>query len=333
MNIKYLFELGGENTELGKYEALELLKTENYAPKLIFDNGNIIVIEVSDEIKVRVVQRLAMTKRLSKIVFYDKEEELDISLKKIDEIDIGDCSFAIRSLHKENQPENILAKKLGQKIPSKNNINLSQPEVKILYYKDKMNIISIWDKNKETYYKRCLEHHIKHRPFFSPISIHPRIARSMVNFSNSTVKNKIIDPFCGTGGILIEIANMKIAGIGIDILDKMVESSIGNLNHYNLEAEIVQGDIQKIQDYDIDAIVTDPPYGISTTTKGEGIEELMFRSLSLFDKKLKVGQRLVMAISKPELIQNKNFKILYQFKWYIHKSLTRNIIVMEKINT
>ena len=113
----------------------------------------------------------------------------------------------------------------------------------------------------------------------------------------------------------------------------MIEASIGNLKHYNLEAEIVQGDIQKIQDYDIDAIVTDPPYGISTTTKGEGIEELMLRSLSLFDKKLKVGQRLVMAISKPELIQNKNFKILYQFKWYIHKSLTRNIIVMEKINT
>ena len=333
MKIKYLFELGGENTELGKYEALELLRTENYAPEIILDNKNIVVIEVSNEIKVRVVQRLAMTKRLSRIIFYHKEEELDISLKKIDEIDIGDCSFAIRSLNKNKQPERILAKRLGEKVSLRNDINLSQPDVKILYYKDKMSIISIWDKNKETYYKKCLEHHIKHRPFFSPISIHPRIARSMVNFSNCSVKNKIIDPFCGTGGILIEIANMKIAGIGIDILDKMIESSIGNLNHYNLEAEIVQGDIQKIQDYDIDAIVTDPPYGISTTTKGEGIEELMFRSLSLFDKKLKVGQRLVMAISKPELIQNENFKILYQFKWYIHKSLTRNIIVMEKINT
>ena len=71
MEIKYLFELGGENTELGKYEALEVLKTENYAPKLIFDNVNIIAIEVSDEIEVRVVQRLAMTKRLSKIIFYE----------------------------------------------------------------------------------------------------------------------------------------------------------------------------------------------------------------------------------------------------------------------
>ena len=49
--MKYLFELGGENTELGKYEALELLKTEDYMPRLIFDNGNLVVIEVSDQIK------------------------------------------------------------------------------------------------------------------------------------------------------------------------------------------------------------------------------------------------------------------------------------------
>ena len=113
----------------------------------------------------------------------------------------------------------------------------------------------------------------------------------------------------------------------------MVEYAVGNLKHYGLSAKIIQGDIQKIKDYNIDAIVTDPPYGISTTTKGEGVEELMLRSLSLFSKKLKSGQRLVIAVSKPELVNNNNFKVLYQFEWYIHKSLTRNIMVMEKINT
>jgi tRNA (guanine10-N2)-dimethyltransferase len=327
---RYLFELGGENTELGKYEALELLKTENYSPELILDCEKIVVIEVSGKIKARVVQRLAMTKRLSRIIFYDKAEEIDAVVKKIDEIDIGKCSFAIRSINKKKNSETILAKKLGEKVPLRNKINLTMPDVKILYYSDKVSIVSIWNKKKETYYKKCLEHHIKHRPFFSPISIHPRIARSMVNLSNCSLKHKIIDPFCGTGGILIEIANMEIEGIGIDILDKMVEYSTGNLKHYNLTAEIIKGDIQKLEDCEIDAIVTDPPYGISTTTQGEGVDELMLRSLSLFSEKLKSGQRLVMAISKPELVQSKNFRMLYQFEWYIHKSLTRNIMVMEK---
>jgi len=327
---KYLFELGGENTELGKYEALELLKTEKYAPNLILDNKNIVIIEVSEKIKTRVVQRLAMTKRLSRIIFYHKEEDIDIIAKKIDEIDIGKRSFAIRSINKTKNSETTLAKKLGEKVPIHNKINLTKPDVKILYYADKMSVVSIWNKEKETYYSQCLEHHIKHRPFFSPISIHPRIARSMVNLSNCSLENKIIDPFCGTGGILIEIANMKIKGIGIDILGKMVEYSSGNLKHYALSAEIIKGDIQKIKNYNINAIVTDPPYGISTTTRGEGVEELMLRSLSLFSKKLKSGQRLVMAVSKPELVQSNHFRILYQFEWYIHKSLTRNIMVMEK---
>ena len=70
MKEKYLFELGGENTELGKYEALELLKTEKYCPNLIFDNGSIIAIEVSKNIKKRIAQRFAMTKRISRIVCY-----------------------------------------------------------------------------------------------------------------------------------------------------------------------------------------------------------------------------------------------------------------------
>ena len=43
MKEKYLLELGGENTELGKHEALELFATEKYSPKLILDKKNIIL--------------------------------------------------------------------------------------------------------------------------------------------------------------------------------------------------------------------------------------------------------------------------------------------------
>ena len=182
----------------------------------------------------------------------------------------------------------------------------------------------------ETYYSKCLEHHVKYRPYFSPISIHPRIARSMVNLARCPLQGKIIDPFCGTGGILIEIADIGINAIGIDILDKMKEYSLGNLKHYNLSAEVVCGDIEVIKDYNFNAIVTDPPYGISTTTKGEGVDKLMKRSLDLLSKKLKSKQRLVIAVSNPNLINESNLKIIRHFEWYIHKSLTRYIMVMEK---
>ena len=45
MKHQYLLELGGENTDLGRIEALELLSTENYNPKLVLDEASIITIE------------------------------------------------------------------------------------------------------------------------------------------------------------------------------------------------------------------------------------------------------------------------------------------------
>ena len=47
MREKYLLELGGENTELGKYEALELFKLKNYKPRIEIDHGKIIILSTS----------------------------------------------------------------------------------------------------------------------------------------------------------------------------------------------------------------------------------------------------------------------------------------------
>ena len=152
----------------------------------------------------------------------------------------------------------------------------------------------------------------------------------MVNLANCSSGQKIIDPFCGTGGILIEIENMNIHSIGSDVVSKMKEYSEGNLKYFNLNSNVIKGDIDRINEFDIDAIVTDPPYGMSTTTKGEGVKDLMKRSMLLFSQKLEKKQRLIMAISNPKLVRNSDFNILYQFEWYIHKSLTRYIVVMEK---
>ena len=330
MKHQYLFELGGENTELGKIEALELLSNENYKPKLILDETSIITIDVSNIIKPKIIRRLGMTKRISKILHQDKDIHLEKVVDKIPILDIGQRTFAIRQIGNQLKSEKKIATLLGEKIPKHNKTHLSNPEVKILYYTGIKTIISIWDSKLETYYKKCLKHHISNRPFFSPISIHPRIARSMINLANCSDGDSIIDPFCGTGGMLIEASDMGINSFGIDIMKKMVDYSIGNLEHFGLESKVTEGDIADIHKYKFNAIVTDPPYGISTTTLGEGIEKLMTRCLELFAKKLKSKQRLVMAVSNPKLTQNNNYTIIHQFEWYIHKSLTRHILVMEK---
>ena len=54
--------------------------------------------------------------------------------------------------------------------------------------------------------------------------------------------------------------------------------------------------------------------------------------MNIFSEVIQKEKRIVIAISNPELIQTTNFKKIYQFEWYIHKSLTRYIMVLEKTN-
>jgi len=56
----------------------------------------------------------------------------------------------------------------------------------------------------------------------------------------------------------------------------------------------------------------------------------MSRSMEIFTGIMKKEQRVVMAVSNPKLINAKGFAIIHKFEWYIHKSLTRYILVLER---
>ena len=331
MTGEYLFELGGENKELAKIEAMELLKTERYKPKTGFEEGKIIIIKTSKKLTLKTIRRLGMTKRVSRIMHSSEEKDIEKLIEKMPTLDLGKSSFAIRQICRNVVSERKIAIKIGRKIPIQNEISLDNPDVKILFYIGSITTISILEENSTTSYKSCLEHHVRYRPYFSPISIHPRIARSMVNLANCLPNDTVLDPFCGTGGVLIEAADMGMKAKGMDLLEKMVVNSKGNLKHFGLDGEIKKGDVEESKNQSFEAIVTDPPYGIASSTGGENINELLQRAMNIFSEAMEKGKRIVMAISSPELVQTTNFKKIYQFKWYIHKSLTRNILVLEKI--
>ena len=330
MRNEYLFELGGENKELAIIEAMELLKTEMYKPEKNFEEGQIATIIVSRKLTSETVRRLGMTKRVSKIIRSSKEKNIEKYIGKLPIIDIGNNSFAIRRISNSKMSEREIAVRIGEKISKENRTDLANPDVKILFYTSSRTIVSILEQDFVTSYKNCLQHHVKYRPYFSPISIHPRIARSMINLSNCKAGDAILDPFCGTGGILIEAADVGMKIKGIDILEKMVENSNGNLKHFGFEGAIVKGDVKESKNIDFEAIVTDPPYGISSSSGGEKIDKLLQRSVDVLGRALKKGKRVVMAVSNPELVKTKKMTMLYQFEWYIHKSLTRHILVLEK---
>jgi tRNA G10 N-methylase Trm11 len=97
------------------------------------------------------------------------------------------------------------------------------------------------------------------KPFRTTSSLPSRLARSLVNLVAPPAK-VILDPFCGTGSILLEANAIGLAAYGVDSNPKMVGMSRLNLMHFGYPAQVEWGDALDCQ-RKTDAIVTDLPYG------------------------------------------------------------------------
>ncbi len=79
------------------------------------------------------------------------------------------------------------------------------------------------------------------RPFQYSSALPPRIARAMVNLV-AAPGDRIIDPCCGVGTVLVEASSMGIEPYGWEINPKLAEHATANLCHHQQGAWIVVGD-------------------------------------------------------------------------------------------
>jgi len=78
------------------------------------------------------------------------------------------------------------------------------------------------------------------------------------------------------------------------------------------------------------AIATDPPYGRSASTGHEPLDTLLARFSAACAEALPIGGRLVLTLPDPALLPQVGFRELYHYEWYVHGSLTRHLLVLEK---
>jgi putative methyltransferase (TIGR01177 family) len=110
------------------------------------------------------------------------------------------------------------------------------------------------------------------RPFFKPVSLDPRQARLMFNLCGQ--KAPLLDPMCGTGGILVEASLCGIQGIGVDLDPEMVAGTKKNITWCNGQAEVICGDATRLADLGIsgiDSVCFDPPYGRNAWLSDKGV--------------------------------------------------------------
>lgn len=178
--------------------------------------------------------------------------------------------------------------------------------------------------------KRFVDREPKKKLKYHPAMLKPKLARLLVNLTGA--KNMVLDPFCGTGSVLIEAGVLGLRPVGSDIERKMIWYSKVNTEHFKVKADLKQVDATKLETEfkNIEAIACDPPYGKSSTLAGKKLKELYPKFLESAHKVLKKNGRLVMI--KPHYLKLKiprKFKKLGEFDWYVHGSLTRQILVLQ----
>lgn len=179
------------------------------------------------------------------------------------------------------------------------------------------------------------------KPFFTPGSMDPMLARAVVNLAGAGTGVRIVDPMCGTGGVLLEAALLGTDVIGVDAQRKMVAGAHRNLTHY-LERDtshvlaaspgtfhLGQGDATRLPlpDDVVDAAVFDVPYGRQSRIEGEGTDEL---SAGALQEARRVARRAVVVADRSlsGVAEEAGWEVPDVFVQRVHRSLDRHVHVL-----
>lgn len=309
--MSYIYFLAGEDLELAEAELKGFLKSQNVDEEPE-KHGKI----VETDSEPSQLKRLALTHEISKIL--DKGD-----LESFEPVYVPEKSFAVRAVDVNNEGYDTKnwERKAGKLMKTENNsVDLENPEesIRLYLFEEKYFLARLVEDIDRGLFEQRKN---QNRPFSSPVSLDPVLARVLVNLSEAPTNGSLIDPFCGTGGILIEAGLCNIFPTGIDIKKEMVEGSRKNLEEYGLIMhDIRQGKVENweelFEDQIFDAVVTDLPYGKSSKVEGSPVETF----LENMDE-MTAGKK-VFVYDKPEL---EGFSAKYSV--YIHGSMTRYIFV------
>lgn len=332
--MKLLFELSKEYKTLPRSEIRATLEAEGIYYTVVHSNEDVLVVEVeSDESFIqRLSQRLALTFVIDTFLFSCAGTIDDIVSTAEQHPLPEEGSIAIRCNNRSSSiSSQQLIDRLGDIYTKNRLVNLTCPaiELRVVLTEDDA-FVGIKKASLDLSQFQMRRGHL--RPFLSPVTLHPKIARALVNLSAVKEKETILDPFCGTGGILLEAGFLGVQLIGSDIEKKMIEGCQKNLDYYQIkDYKLFCADIGEISTYvsTVDAVVTDFPYARATTTKGEQLPKLYNRAFETIAKVLKKNRRAVVGLSTEEIrmIGENYLSVVDTYAIKAHRSLTRYFVV------
>jgi tRNA (guanine10-N2)-dimethyltransferase len=343
---RLFFLLSGEHETLPASEVKAILEAEGYDFKLLEKLDQVIRIE-ADENCVEAIKLRAAFTRLCALEIFTCEAKTNKILQAAqftspNQVLRDGQSFAVRvkRVRKYSSKADVmtLERKLGELIlneKTKAKVNLKNPDKTFVGILTSGKFV-FGIKLAEILPKPFVERRPKKKPFFHPSAMHAKLARCMVNLATPRTGEFLLDPFCGTGSTLIEAALIGCHVLGLDVQRRMIRGTRRNLAYFNIKPEgIIVADAKNPPVRKIDCIVTDPPYGTSATTLKRTTEQIVNEVLAAVKDMLKKGQKLCIASPKTlnigQLGAALGYKHLDSHFVYVHRSLTREIAVFEKV--
>ena len=323
MTPQFFFELSGESKDMPLAEAIRCLEAETDSFEVVKTGPGYMVASFDERFLDPVADRIALTHSIGR--YLGEYTPDDVSGLEMTILPQG--TFAVRAKRFEGMMKDVdsqgLIRRIGGILSRNNDVNLREPDTVVrmqmcdavhLYIEQRVTDTDLLEKRK-----------VGERPFFSPISLHPKFARALINLTGVKRGGTVLDPFCGTGGIVIEAAEMGMRAMASDFDEEMVIGCQENMDFYGLElADFDTVDLGEIGErfHEIDAVCTDPPYGRSTKTGGENIDHIYARAGESIPKSLRQGARA--GIVLPHHVDFDTMTLENVYLQRVHGSLSRH---------
>ena len=172
------------------------------------------------------------------------------------------------------------------------------------------------------------------RPFFQPGSMDPILARALANIAGARDGATVVDPMCGTGGLLLEAGLVGARAVGSDAQRKMVRGTRANLRDAlgdDGDFAVCRGDVTRLPFADgfADAAVFDVPYGRQSKIEGDSLADLVGRALA---EARRVAARAVVVADRSweEAAVDAGWTVAEHFERRVHRSLVRHVLVLSE---
>jgi len=174
------------------------------------------------------------------------------------------------------------------------------------------------------------------KPFFQPGSMEPLDARAACNLAGAGPGTTVLDPFCGTGGLLVEAGLLGARVVGLDAQARMVRGARTNFDHYLAgDWAVAQADATRLPVLGraegagpIDAVVADVPYGRQSAVAGRDVDALVAGALA---EARRVADAAVVVADRDRSAEAEagGWTVEAVFERRVHRSLTRFVHVLD----